>query len=501
MSYEEILAGNPQEFGSPDQPTARGFVRLAQAGKEIWNAWRKDYPAYRDEQTKEWHRHIHWIDTNAQPIQLAPSNIDFSEFNFGDGANFLGQSFSPGRVITFERAKFGDDTGFRDCTFNGGMNFRSAAFGNRTQFFNVNVVRANDLPNDAPFVAFDNATFGDQTEFNQVRVNWGVRDTSDNVVSFQECKFGDNSKISFLNDSWLTFYNFGGVVFGSGSDFSNVNFGRLLSLKNGRFRGHVSFRDSVISEGIFDHCRFGTSTDFSGKAFGPMSFKFAVFAGHCDFTNREFKSETTFKNAQFGKVPIFHDCQLHQDTEFTCDESFPLKPEGTSTASRAYRTLKLAMNQHQATREEQFFFRREMREERAELWKSKSPGKRLRSALYYLYEKFSDYGSSVIIPFIWLVFAWIIAAGSFAAISPEAQLWIPFKNSLDFGRTLQWLVYSIATSVPLTGLDETARNLGHQIGANANSAWFTAILFLHKTITLLFLFLMILAVRNAFKMK
>ena len=272
MTYQEILAQSPDEFGSPEQPTARGFVKLAQAGKEIWNAWRKDNPTYRDEQTNEWRRHIHWIDTNAQLIQLAASNIDFSEFHFGDGANFYGQYFSQSGVTSFERAKFGDDTVFRDCTFNGGMTFRSAVFGNRTQFFNVHVVRANDLPNDAPFVAFNSATFGDQTEFNQVRVSWGVRDTSDNFVSFQECKFGDNSKIYFLTDSpTTTFYNFGGVVFGSGADFSNVNFGRELSLKNGSFRGHVSFQHSTISVGIFDHCKFGISTDFSGKqAFGPM---------------------------------------------------------------------------------------------------------------------------------------------------------------------------------------------------------------------------------------
>ena len=501
MTYQEILAQSPDEFGSHEQPTARGFVKLAQAGKEIWNAWRKDYPAYRDEKTKEWHRRIHWIDTNSQLIQLAPSNIDFSEFHFGDGANFYGQLFSPARVTSFERAKFGDDTVFRDCTFHGGMTFRSAVFGNRTQFSKVNVTRASDLQ-DAPFVAFDGATFGDQTEFNAFNAYWDMPDQDANVVSFQECQFGDNSILNFLNQSnRSTMFNFRSVTFGSGADFSNFDFGRLLSLTNGRFRGHVSFKDAQISEAIFDHCNFGTSTDFSGRTFGSISFRATVFPGGCDFTNREFKSATNFANAQFAKVPIFHECKLHQDTEFTCGESFPIKPEGTSTASRAYRTLKLAMNQHQATREEQFFFRREMREERVELWKSKSPGKRLRSALYYLYEKLSDYGSSVLIPFIWLAKVWIIVAVLFAMISPEAQLWIPGKNSLDVGRTLQWLVYSIATSAPLTGLDETSRNLGQQIGANANSAWFTLILFLHKTIALLFLFLMLLGMRNAFKMK
>ena len=56
--------------------------------------------------------------------------------------------------------------------------------------------------------------------------------------------------------------------------------------------------------------------------------------------------------------PLFHNAKLHQDTSFA-GVVWP-KARASDAAARAYRTLKLAFAQQQATRQEQLFFRKEM---------------------------------------------------------------------------------------------------------------------------------------------
>src|ERR1700674_4842925 len=99
------------------------------------------------------------------------------------------------------------------------------------------------------------------------------------------------------------------------------------------------------------------------------------------------------------------------------------------------------MSKLQATREEQFFFTREMREERIHLWKMRRIDLRLRSALYALYEWLSGYGASVRRPTIGFVVLCIGFAALYAASSSTAIVWLPGRP-FDGAQTGRWLVYS-----------------------------------------------------------
>lgn len=179
----------------------------------------------------------------------------------------------------------------------------------------------------------------------------------------------------------------------------------------------------------------------------------------------------------------------------------PPSPE----AARAYRTLKLAMEQLKATREEQRFFRLEMKAEHPSLtW-----GKRWISTLYSL---FSDYGFSLWRPAAWLL-ALSLAFGTGYGVLANACAGnaecIDIKAATDADavsgpdRTSAVIKYTLGSVSPVPGLDKMQTELraplfGHQ-GWISIAALVLEIL--HKITTLVMTFLFALALRNLFKMK
>ena len=147
------------------------FLNLAAKGKVAWNRWRHD-PANEDVQVT-----FAGVDFSEKPRD----QIDFSGFEFGDGADFFEciwlsaeweeirentEVFVPGRALfvgatfgdgaQFTGAKFGDGANFTGVTFDAGASFVVAAFGDHAHF--ANAVFGNEA-------RFDFATFGDFTNF------------------------------------------------------------------------------------------------------------------------------------------------------------------------------------------------------------------------------------------------------------------------------------------------------------------------------------------------
>jgi hypothetical protein len=159
------------------------------------------------------------------------------------------------------------------------------------------------------------------------------------------------------------------------------------------------------------------------------------------------------------------------------------------------------MNQHQATRDEQLFFRLEMREERLLLWKSRELRKKFLGLLYGLYGLSSTYGQSILRPVVAFVAFLILFAGLYAMSSPaDAIPWLPGITSFDCEATARWMTYSVVSSLPLGGLDAASKELREalEISVGPGHAFALAI---HKILSLLALFLIGLGLRNLFKMK
>jgi uncharacterized protein YjbI with pentapeptide repeats len=503
MNYQEVFASNPGANGSPDDPAPAGFLALALAGREIWNAWRADYPTEWEEASQTWRRAVRWTDPRwpQNPVQLASvPDIQFSGFNFGDGADFSNQRVHVARVVKFDDAAFGDGTRFYGTVFSNGVSFRRTCFGRRACFTNLQIEGGNVLAAEPDWICFEGAKFGDEALLDHLRFYWQQSRDEIPQVSFKGCTFGDRTRILVerLEPSFRSIC-FDGSKFGNDANLSRASFGESAFFRHCIFGNNTSFAEAMVRAAEFSESQFASGVNFRGDEFGAISFVGTCFGGLADFSNRKFTARANFRKARFGTVPLFHNCELHQDTAFD-DDSFPEDPVGTGEASRAYRTLKLAMSKHQATREEQFFFRREMREERLELWQLGGFQRKLRSILYALYGGLSDYGVSVRRPIFWF-FACVIAfATMYAGFSESTTLWMPGR-AFDGLQTLRWLTYSFVNSLPLGGLDDASRELRKVLLPLEVSPWLSIALAFHKILSLLFLFLIGLALRNIFKMK
>ncbi len=501
MGYREVLSIDPASFGTPEDPKPLGFMVLAKAGREIWNSWRADFPTELDPSNGKWTRAVRWHQENpSQHVSLAEHRVDFSGFEFGDGADFFGQQFpSSGGHVKFENSRFGDGARFDSARFGAGVTFKGAHFGRNASFAYVALNSDDQTKNTTDWISFENAQFGDGARIFYVTCQWGHGIDKMPEVSFKGVRFGDGVRFALHSNSTpFRSLNFTGATFGKVADFSSSFLKGMVVFRRCRFGNDTTFAYASFDDVDFAQCQFGDWVDFKGDDFRWISFTGSVFEGRAHFSNRKFKAHTNFSGVRFDKVPLFHDCELHQDTEFE-EDSFPAVPEGTTTAARGYRTLKLAMSTHQATREEQFFFRQEMKEERVVLWRSARRNLRMRASLYFLYDLLSEYGGSVRRPAIGFVAAWILFAGLYA-LSSSATPWLPGR-AFDGARTADWLMYSFVNSLPLSGLDETSRELRAVLFHASPARWLPGLLVIHKVISLLFLFLVGLALRNLFKLK
>ena len=127
----------------------------------------------------------------------------------------------------------------------------------------------------------------------------------------------------------------------------------------------------------------------------------------------------------------------------------------------------------------------------------------MRGILYWLYGFFADYGFSALRPLIFLLLAWTFGAG-FAALSPGELGGLASRSDVG-DRLLQWFTFSAMHGLPVAGLDNAVQGLGSALftdyKAIARNPWFRIALGADKTMTVVFVFLIGLGLRNHFKMR
>ncbi len=370
---------------------------------------------------------------------------DFSALQFSARINFSGFNF--GEACSFLGAKFTSKANFSSATFGPFANFDAAIF----------EYGAN----------FDNAQFERQALFRGTQFGYDS--------TFKQAKFGipKDSCSALFTGVQFTNVTFLDTIFSGYADFSGGTWEKVY--KNGG-------RDRYLN----DAKAYGIKVEISPYSFGNVIFTGAQFMWRSNFQNRDFLCEGDFSHACFSVAPEFFNSKLSENVFFDAAQ-YP-DASGNLVAIRAYRTLKLAFSKQQAIREEQRFFKLEMAEEaKAALWYKKP--------LYATYWAFSEYGFSVARPLIMLLstFSFFAAIyGTLAGLSPC----LPFQSActVDF----DWVQFSVVQSIPLPGLEKLNSDLDFPV---VHSIGFTVAAILHKTISLLALFLMGLALRNLFKLK
>lgn len=404
------------------------------------------------------------------------SDVLFDDVRFKGTASFYGATF---RTVSFEGADFASSADFRLAKFEGEARFRKAKFNGQASFRWASFVKD---------VTFAKVGFGGDADF--LGAKFGAE------ADFEEAIFDRNAQ--FDDSHFLGFAQFRRAVFTGEAWFPNT-----------LFNGTAWFIASQFSGGArFDRAKFKGNADFSGSAAtasksgairlaeGPanvffwVNFSKAEFYKRAQFTNRRFLGTTIFCCTLFTLAPEFHNCSLHQDTDFT-GAMFPDRTgTGEVHAARAYRTLKLAMENVRNRAEEANFYTLEQQSLRlspdTSIWVK---------GVSWLYEKTANYGESFVRPLACILAAFVlfhlIYFGYFAVLTGDAlsiweitmrftlrQLFHPFKV---FGQNFEEIGLSqSACPVPL-GLAVTAA--------------------LHSLLNISFLALILVALRRRFKME
>ena len=133
-----------------------------------------------------------------------------------------------------------------------------------------------------------------------------------------------------------------------------------------------------------------------------INFHQVTFKAKVDFTDRVFPNATSFDRCRFlSQAPIFAETGLHQSTTWH-DISWPSSPnelEDVRIRVDAYRNLRLRMKQIENYDQEILFLRMELDAKQRGHWLSHNY---LRWLPGFLYQRLSNYGTSILRPIIGL---------------------------------------------------------------------------------------------------
>ena len=270
-----------------------------------------------------------------------------------------------------------------------------------------------------PKVLFNHATFGGLALFKDA--TFGEADFVNSV--FREEAIFESARFSKAGFGWAMFHGraefshaifeefgtFGGAKFEiGGANFSKATFGGPAQFNDVAFRTWANFEDAAFGDrAVFGSAVFHSFAWFQASAkhsddqaiqhntFGLASFIEAHFLSDASFVNRRFLEPARFNDCIFEKAPEFHGCSIHEGSTFPPRENF--RDVQTDNAAHAYRTLKRAMRQLMAKREEAMF---SQLEQESLSFQDSTPW--FHKVTTFLYKTTTNYGESFVRPLAWL---------------------------------------------------------------------------------------------------
>jgi len=321
--------------------------------------------------------------------------------------------------------------------------------------------------------------------------------------SFKNTEFHNTAYFKKIESSRI---RFDGSTFHSAVYFDNANF------ESGKEIG-----DSTSRFATFDKCHFNEVGKFLGARFDCASFNDAQFdntacfdeasfRSNVDFSNARFKNATSFRRTVFACPPEFYDAELHEDTDFggvdwsKAEKSYIRPSKGGSggsisihdkaaVATRAWDRLILIMSQREKHAERHEFFCLKMRAQR------RRDGICLLSLTNWLFDMFSGYGWSMGKAFGWWM-AQVVMGAILIFCGTEMNGWKQF---------VQGFCLSFANAHAFLGLASTGGHL-HSVRTELydvarSDVYLDAIGAFQVAIGPIFLFLVLLTVRNRFRIR
>ncbi|MAZ33743.1 MAG: hypothetical protein CMO06_11440 [Thalassospira sp.] len=524
-----------------ERPTLKGeaALRLWRRGRYAWNSWIDQHPGwdiafsyinFSSERDVEGNLsfsgyHFGVGDINFSLANFGEGNVDFSGADFGNGnVDFSGTTFGKGEV-TFSGAAFGNgNVNFSYVNFGeGGVNFSNTTFGKGYVDFSKATFSEGNL--DFSGAAFDdgNVDFSEAT-FGKGDVDFSMAIFGNGDVNFQGITFG-SSNVLFVGT------HFGdGIVTFSWSNFgsSNVVFTWATFGKCKLFFSEVTVGNGEVK---FDMTSFGNSTIAFDKAnlekltFSPTKIETSYIEaeglsikGRAIFsfaTNAALLKSFNLHSASFdgpltitGDISTIPDLRAarysHQVDLSELNVKLPRVWQGFGWPPKLSRVAKAPQDGARLRRlkeiaetnkDHQAALRFSADENRARRWIETSW---LGSVLDMAFSAFSDYGQSILRPFVCLFAIFIGWAGFYKSIA--ASTLTAWWEGCGWA---QAFILSASNSLPFLpqSRDLRAAALETLYGTATNpGSWVNALMISQGVLSFVFLFLIGLGLRNRFRL-
>ncbi len=429
--------------------------------------------------------------------------LDFSEYHFPCITSFAG--------VIFSDQSNSDKISFQNAYFDkGNISFERTAFGNRkviftkTNFGDSNVKFKNTFFGNSE-VNFDGTTFG-SGEVNFTDAIFGHRE-----VQFEEELFGDKN-VTFEKATFgLGSLFFDGAQFGKGHVwFTGAKFkGGYVSFSRAKFKGEFNFKSNKKESKL-------QSASFNDIIVSGNLTINADFHEVATFQRLDVKGSANFSGSSFKKVPDFRDMKLDRPPEVAGMEVPPEKlkmgfwpfakysgDKGDVAKYRKLKSMAIAASDHVKSGK---FFSYEMMAKRG----IETTG-RFALLFNWLYGLLGGYGQSYGRPMIALFGLWLLTAiFNIWKIFQELVFvseWDWWQNiALSFllsAKNLTPIFNSLSRFVPSpSGYESWFQDSMNRLKTeNVNIDWLTSIGILEQFIGTIFLFLLLLGLRNAFRLK
>jgi len=499
-------------------------IELFKQGKNAWNKWAQARLDERKmlEETDQWDAEADYFGclighNNKTTNWITKANVDFNnllfrthdqietskKYSFKDNKNLHTVSVKTD-IIDFKNFIFPNGANFRNTHFNNDTNFRSATFHGYSDFISTT------FNGDAGFVS---ASFNSNTYFHSVSFN--------GLAGFRFTKFNGEADFGFTSFNGIAFFvsasfaqkvYFRSASFNSDAEFVSVKFENKADFSSAVFKKYTYF-DSGEKD-----CRFEKSANFNLAHFEkPVSFKQAIFKDTANFASitsdksfnllqTDFALVPDFTEAAFHAPPVLDEIEIakplikrpcnwngeHKDPRKMCKSSkfnWPIANDPTDT--RKYRALAKMAAEAKDYQNEMQFFAEEQRCRR--FWHDKPFSRHSRDGagrfwFGLVYQLFSDFGRSFLRPAIgWLGVFIAFAVYYGLTAKTVSSLWDPLYLSLRHGLVISGLTRDGHMKTVLERMSYTD---------------LPAFAFIAQTfISAVFIFLLLLAIRNQFKIR
>ena len=496
-------------------------LALWKQGKEAWNAWAEKMLAEltalkdkgkwdvivspsgeedpQDETTDKWFNDARAVFSSEETPHTFPDATSFEGWLFPSVSEWIAATFEDD--ARFDSATFEGDARFNSATFEGDADFDSATFKDGAWF------NSATLKEDA---GFNSATFEGDARFNSATFKgdaWFHRAIFEGDARFDSATFEGDARFNsatFEGDAdfdSVTFKygaGFNSATFKDGAWFNSTTFEDGAWFNSATFEDDAGFNSATFEDGAwFNSVCFEKPTRFSDAQFdASASFNSAQIKQAFDLSGARFKEVPDFRQTHCEEAPLLDD--VHIDSTIIKQPKSSHDPDFTVTAN--YRALKRLAIQGHDHKHEVEFFAEELRSKRLMV------DKRWRWdwILSGIFQITSDYGRSILRPFVFWLLIVGLSATTYLLTAKQSATKLALQCVKNDG--WQWvsaIQLAIGKGLLFPGIaDRTLIMQAYDcLYGGAIPALTSAALGLQTLVSSALVFLILLGIRNRFKLK